>query len=215
MASDRITVPAVPVRLAGLVGAGGLVRPWVNVHLGDGGIDFRTAHNARWQTAWAQRRCQTCGGRLTVPSVLFGGPSQLRRLLFDEPALHPECAVYASRACPMLAGWLSHYADREHLADGPRGKNCPVPGCDCAGWTPTRGSTAHPGSAAHPWYAVYVTGYDLAVDPDQRIIGGAVRREAVARVVLVSEPGAGRCWTVIPDPPIGALVAAEEHGSGR
>jgi len=168
----------------------GLVIPFGNVQLADGGCDFRTHHNARWLACWEQRRCQVCGNRLTVPAVLLCGPRQLARLLFDEPPLHPECARYTSRACPMVAGQRSHYRTGPVLAHRSRGGTCPDPGCDCGGWVPTPGITADPGGgSAHEWFAVYVRSYSLADTPDGRMTGGICSPADVVRVRRVSRPG--------------------------
>ena len=55
----------------------GYVVPWANVTLGDGGVDFRAAHQTRWRACWEHRLCQVCGQPLMSPCVLFGGPAQL------------------------------------------------------------------------------------------------------------------------------------------
>lgn len=192
--------PPVPARLGHRPTAGGVVIPWGNVQLADGGADFRSHHNTRWQQCWTHRRCQACGDRLTHPVVLLCGPNQLRQLLFDEPPLHPECAVYTTKACPMVAGRRTHYADREHIAHGKRGETCPDPDCDCEGWVPTPGATsAVGGGPAHEWYAVYMRRYDTAVRPDGSLMGGACAPGDVLVVRLVSRPGEGRCWVKVPD----------------
>jgi hypothetical protein len=191
----------------------------VNVQLADGGVDFRVAHHRKWGEAWTQWRCQTCGERLLRPTVLFGGPEQVARLLFDEPPLHPECALYASRACPMVAGRQERYRGSEPVSAGARGARCYVEGCDCGGWVPHPGpsSGATPNDPAHPWYAVYVSTYRLAYDEDGFLRGGACDREHVLRVRLVSAPGRGRVWEGVPHPTelIGAVIAAEERPGTR
>lgn len=182
---------------------GGLVIPWANVALADGGVDFRSQHQSKVQRCWREQRCQVCGTAIGRPIVLFGGPRQVAELQFDEPPLHPECAVYVSLACPMVAGRLSHYAsdDREPVSAGNRGKACPDPGCDCGGWVPTPGITPGPGGdPAHDWYAVYVSGYSLGVTEDRpdRVHAGVVARDQVLAVRHVSAPGMGRIWTRVP-----------------
>lgn len=175
----------------------GLVIPWANVTLADGGVDFRSQHESKVQRCWRESRCQVCGTILRHPIVLLGGPNQLSALQFDEPPLHPECAVYVSHACPMVAGRQDRYASRDAVADSHRGKTCVDPGCDCGGWTPTPGINPSPGGdPAHDWYAVYVSGYSLGVTADlpDRVHSGVVAPEQVLAVRHVSTPGVGRVW---------------------
>jgi hypothetical protein len=194
-----VSVP-IPARLAHRPTVGGLVQPWMNVALADGGVDFRSHHRSRAQLCWAENRCQVDGELLTRPAVLFGGPNQLRRLLFDEPALHPECAVYASKACPMVAGQLTHYAAHGIVSAGPRGQRCPDPDCDCGGWVQNDPPAGLAGAPAHPWYAVYVSGYTPAMNLRGELFGGVVHPDEVLKVLLVSTPGTGRVWTRTPLP---------------
>lgn len=179
---------------------GGTVIPWANVRLADGGVDFRSHHHAKWLRCWTERLCQVCGGPLKHPIVMLGGPRQLRELLFDEPPLHPECAVYTSRACPMVAGERTHFATRDNLAAGRRGERCPDPDCDCAGWV------THPGTGlgkggypAVPYFAVYVRGFALAAVVGGSVTGGICTPADVLGVRRVSEPGRGRIWRREPD----------------
>lgn len=193
-----MTVP-IPARCAHLPTVGGLVKPWGNVHLADGGVDFRSHHGARHIRCWHEGLCQVCGERLTTPAVLFGGPDELRQLVFTEPPMHPECAVYTSRACPMVNGARTHFADRPEVSQGRRGEVCPTPGCDCGGWVKHAPVSTKAGKPAHAWYAVYVSTFMPAWRPDMSFLGGIVYPEHVGVVRLVSEPGAGRCWRKVPD----------------
>lgn len=172
--------------------------PWANVQLADGGVDFRSQHETKVQRCWRECLCQLCGIRVDRPPiVLFGGPRQVAALQFDEPPLHPECAVYASQACPMIAGRIDRYADRDAVSSGHRGTVCPDPECGCDGWVPTPGLTpAKGGDPAHDWYAVYVNGYSLGVMEERpdRVHVGVVAPEQVLAVRHVSSPGAGRIW---------------------
>lgn len=190
--------PPIPATCESRPTIGGLVIPWVNVQLADGGVDFRSQHDSRTQTCWRQGVCQVCATPVTRPIVLIGGPTQVNSLQFDEPPLHPECAAYVSRACPMIAGRLDYFADRDTITTGHRGEACSEPGCDCGGWVPTPGSTAPlpAGRRAHDWYAVYVSGYSCAVssaNPD-RVHSGLVDRSQVLAIRHISTPGLGRTW---------------------
>jgi hypothetical protein len=189
--------PPIPVTCAHRPTIGGLVKPWVNVELADGGVDFRGAHRTKAELAITGRLCQVCGTGLRHLIVLLGGPDQLRHLMFGEPPLHPECALYTTHACPMVAGRMLSYPDRPRLAEGPRGATCFEPGCDCGGWInhdPGNGG----GEPAHPWYAVYTRGYTWCRDQHHSL--QVLTTPAVVRKVrLVSRPGEGRCWRTVPD----------------
>lgn len=181
--------PPIPMALAARPTVAGLVVPWVNVRLADGGVDYRSAHHSRWLACWTNGLCQTCGQDLQGPAkaevvVFLGGPNQLDTY-FDEPPLHPACASYAGKACPMVAGRMSHYADRPHVSNGPRGQTCPEPGCDCGGWTPHTHSDAG-GAPAHEWWQVWARDWALAVDPKGTLLGG---RPVELRRRQVSRPG--------------------------
>lgn len=177
--------PPIPVALVHRPTIGGLVAPWVNVQLADGGIDFRTTHYKKWVQAWTEGICQTCGRPLRRESVFFGGPNQLEHY-FSEPPLHPECAAYAKQACPMVAGRMATYSDRPELANGPRGATCPEPGCDCGGWVPHDGGMAHPGAPAHEWWEVWATGWNFVITIERRFLGGVPT--GVLRKRLISTP---------------------------
>lgn len=203
MSTPSDTCPPIPVSCAGRPTTGGLVVPWANVQLADGGVDFRSQHETKVQQCWRDCLCQICGHPVQRPIVLFGGPRQLNALTFDEPPLHPECAVYVSKACPMVAGRMDHYRAGDTVSHGARGSRCSTPGCQCGGWVETPGLVVGPGGdAAHDWYAVYVSGYSLGIlaDRPDRIHSGVVAPEQVLGVRHVSAPGEGRIWARIPAP---------------
>lgn len=182
-----VVVPPIPVTLMHRPTVGGLVKPYVNVELADGGVDFRSTHHKRWERCWREGICQVCALGLTEPIVLLGGPLQLETY-FSEPPLHPWCAGYASKACPMVAGRMSHYPERPKVSDGKRGKKCPLPGCDCQGWLPHpgQGNADHGGEPAHEWFAVWADAVTLAVNPHGRLLGGIP--SGVRRTRQVSTP---------------------------
>ena len=183
----RAAIPRVPVGLAHRPTIGGLIVPWVNLALADGGADFRGIHNTKWQRAWTEGLCQVCGLPLVRPVVLLGGPNQLAGY-FDEAPLHPWCAAYTAKACPMVAGRLARYADRPQVSEGRRGQVCPEPGCNCGGWTHTPGIPhgSGRGEPAHAWWAVWCENYALAATPQGRLLGGVPAGELRRR--LVSTP---------------------------
>lgn len=221
-------VPPIPASAAARPTTGGLVIPYINIRLADGGVDFRTPHNTAYQQVLADGLCQTCGQPLPPFAVLFGGPNQMRRLIFDEPPLCPPCALYASHACPMVAGRQPHYATRHTLAEGHRGKTCPTPGCPCGGFTPTDPSlNPHGGDPAHPWYACWVpregwtlTGHQVQAPCSdggcnrlhtRNLLNGAVLHTPPRKVYEVSTPGQGRTWRRLTPAEITALTADHHY----
>lgn len=212
------TAPPIPMRLQGRdLTPDGLVIPWINVQLADGGVDFRSQRDTRFVEAWAKALCQLCGQPLTKPLVLLCGPEELEHLTFTEPPAHPECALYTVAACPMVGGHQERYATGLPLADRHRGKACPE-GCGCDGLVPTPGSGPREGTGepAHEWYAVYAARFGLTGSPDgTRITGGYVHPDDVTRVRQVSAPGEGRLtpprpvddWRDRYSPPAVAAVA--------
>ena len=193
------SVPPIPATCVHRPTIGGLVRPWVNVELADGGIDFRSQHRRRAELAITNQLCQVCGRPLCRPNILLGGPDQLRTLAFGEPPLHAECAVYTSYACPMVAGRMNHVRTAAPLVQGPRGAACATPGCDCGGWVSTEPAEI-PTEAPQPqpWYALYTSGYTSARDEHGKLLA-ITSPAAVLRVRLVSRPGQGRVWISVAD----------------
>lgn len=196
--------PPIPAAIAHRPTQGGYVLPYANVSLADGGVDFRSAHQARWELCWRNQGCQVCGKIIEIGrgerAVLMGGPDELANLVFDEPPLHAECAGYTSVACPMVAGQRERFAERPRVAEGSRGKRCHVPGCDCGGWVSHEGRQhGRDGQPAHAWFAVWVSDYALAAGPDGSLQGGIVLPEQVLKVRVVSRPGEGRIWRTVVD----------------
>jgi hypothetical protein len=206
-------LPDIPASCAHRPVVGGLVQPYVNVRLAGGGVDFRSADNARYEQVWRRGLCQTCGTRIAGLAVFFGGPNQVAGRRFDEPHVCAPCAVYVAKACPMVAGRRTAYASGEALAEGKRGKVCDVPGCGCMGWVETVPGQNSAGAPAHPWYAVYVprggwvlTAEEVTVTVKGRqitrtVINGGLLTTEPRKVVHVSEPGRGRVWQRIKTPP--------------
>lgn len=202
--------PPIPVRLADRPTTGGLVKPWVNVELADGGLDFRRTNGTRWRQAWTEGLCQVCGQMLTIPVVFLAGPEQLtedrsgmaEERYVEEAPLHPECAAYVTKACPMVAGRMARFRSGPSLTEGSRGRDCGKPGCNCGGYRDTdqvlhgdgyvtvqRAASADEttGRPAHPWFLVFARDYALAQSPEGRLLGGIPL--GVVRVRQVSDPG--------------------------
>lgn len=202
-------LPAIPGTCVNRPTVGGLVAPFVNIRLADGGVDFRAPHQATYERCWRERLCQTCGSRLAGLVVFFGGPRQILNRMFDEPPLCLPCAAYASRACPMVAGRMPAYADRERLSEGKRGHVCPDAGCTCGGFVasdPNHYDAA--GEPAHDWFAAYVRVGDWQLTAntvtvpcsdrgclhERQLINGCQLTADPRKVVLVSTQTEGRVW---------------------
>lgn len=220
-------IPPIPASCSSRPTVGGLVAPWVNIRLADGGVDFRTPDQKRFTACWEEQRCQTCGEKLGAVAVLFGGPRQVRMRRFDEPPLCPPCAVYASQACPMVAGRQATYADRERLSETKRGHVCPDADCACGGFVASDpNSYDASGEPAHDWYAVYVrtgawqiTAHEVHVrcsdggcnDLHRRVlVNGCQLLDQPRKVFLVSSPGRGRLWLRLDDIDVHALTIEPE-----
>lgn len=217
--------PPIPATCADRPTVGGLVAPFVNIRLADGGVDFRSPHTATYERCWREGLCQTCGNPIGPLAVFFGGPRQVRNRRFDEPPLCPPCAVYASRACPMVAGRMPRYADRQRLSETDRGHVCPDAGCTCGGYKAADpDSYDASGDPAHDWFAVYVRagGWQLTAHVvtvpctdrgclhDRMLINGGQLVDEPRKVVLVSTQADGRMWRRLADDELRERIAVRD-----
>lgn len=159
-------VTAIPARLVDRPRVGGLVVPWVVVALADGTFDLGNMQNTRVNTAFMRRLCQIDGQPLGDRMVFFVPGDRLGDMVTSEPALHPECAAYSARVCPMVAGRMTRYRSTPTRTEGHVGQRCGTPGCECGGWVPTPGTDHQPGRAADSWHAVWCADYTVTV-PDE------------------------------------------------
>ena len=144
--------------------------PWVSVELAGGSYDLGNMHNTRVNRCFVERRCQICGEHIGALVVFFLSTSGLADMSVGEPPVHPECAAYSKRACPMLAGRVDHYRRTPTRTEGHRGEQCTTPGCDCGGWIPTPGNSDNAGRSAEAWHMVWCNTYALTV-PDAHTKG--------------------------------------------
>lgn len=157
----------IPQRCAARPTQGGLAVPWVSAQLGDAGFDLGHLHTSRMNRCFAERRCQICGEPITGRIVFFLSESALPSMHAGEPPLHPECAAYSARACPMVAGRMRHYRTSLSRVYGPAGKQCNIPGCDCGGWVPSKDTgDSNRGRPAEPWHVVWCADYAITA-PDE------------------------------------------------
>jgi hypothetical protein len=199
------TRPPIPLSLARRPVVGGLAAAWVNAELADGGTDFRSPHTARYEKAWLECRCQSCGNPTGPRAVLVCGPRQVLTLHFDEPPTCPPCASYVRKACPFVSGRSVTYPGRRRLTEGHRGERCADPSCACNGWRPTdpERSADMGGQPNLPWYACWTTpgAYvvtahevtarcsDLGCEHERTLVNGANLTRLPLKVQLLSEPG--------------------------
>lgn len=167
-------MPAIPIpipeRCASRPLHQGLVVPYVSLTI-DGTAHLGQTHGLHVAEAIAYQLCQICGQKLDDKAVFLLTATQLEDRFTAEPGMHPECAAYAQRACPMVSGRMPTYSRkvRDHT-----GTACNEPGCDCGGWV-TENPGEHAGAPAEPWFAVWVDGYAIGIkDADAPLTVGNV-----------------------------------------
>ncbi|MGE3272802.1 MAG: hypothetical protein AB7P40_28960 [Chloroflexota bacterium] len=95
----------------------GLPIPFAQLRV-DGRPDFRSLDQALVKQCVESRLCGLCGRVLDYWIAFIGGPACRQNRLFKDPAMHPDCAAYAARACPFIAGSKTKYSSRP-LPEGP------------------------------------------------------------------------------------------------
>ncbi|MFI9504194.1 hypothetical protein [Nocardia sp. NPDC052566] len=188
--------PPVPTRLAHAPVSNGMVVPFITL-----------AHRDRTHTVWGaldpvrhldiftHRLCQICGESLAVNGEPFGDrvvlylrPSDHLRGIAVEPGVHPECGLYARRACPMLDGRSNRY---NPIPARQRLTRCEDPACTCSLWPTTPSVTNAPereGSPAEAWYEAWLDLSDYVVIPvisadnDIRTLGVDIRNATLLKV---------------------------------
>ena len=147
---NESVLPPIPLSLQHLPTAGGLVVPWITPRTADGRYLFGTVDRDRMERALRYRWCGICGQQLEDRAVLMMRLSDLPRQCTSEPALHPWCAAYTSKACPMIAGRLDHYRSS-------------LPELD-TNMLPAPDAAARQGAPAEPWFAVWLDDYRVITD---------------------------------------------------
>ncbi|MBL7487783.1 hypothetical protein I6A60_35970 [Frankia sp. AgB1.9] len=145
-----LSSPVIPLSLAHLPTAGGLAVPWITARSGGRSL-FGAIDRDRTDRALTGRLCGVCGHRLDERLLLLMRLSDLPRRCTPEPALHPSCAHYTIAACPMVGGRAEHY------------RTVPLP-LDPTTTAPTADASARHGAPAEPWFAVWLTDYQVITD---------------------------------------------------
>ncbi|CAO5150937.1 conserved hypothetical protein [Frankia sp. AiPs1] len=166
------TPATIPLFLAHLPTAGGLVVPWITARTGDGRYLFGAVDSDRRDRALRGRLCGVCGQPLDERLVLLLRLSDLPRRCSAEPALHPVCTAYTVAACPMVGGRADHYRTTVLPLD--------------ATMFPPADGPGRRGAPAEPWFAVWLRGYEVITDH------GALAASYSGRTPLRIRPVAGR-----------------------
>jgi len=175
---------AVPARCAHRPLVGGRVVPHVSVTLADCRPVFGAVPRSKALRCITDGLCQICGQKLGRPVVVLATAVQVEERYTAEAALHPECAAYSAKACPVVAGERTGLrAPDRHIE-----QSCNVADCGCAGWVDTEGGGVR-GRPVGPWFAVWLDTYEIGVDEHGQVQGLAWRRFEPRRVRPV---GGGR-----------------------
>lgn len=179
-----MTAPPIPQRLAALPQSGGLAVPYISMPKPGtpGAFLLGEMHGAKAGECIVNYLCQIDGKPLGPKPWLFLGTQRAIDDGFSaEPALHPECAAYSARACPMLNGSMATYAKRERTHDG---EPCSEAGCDCGGWV-TAPQSGRAGEPAEPWFQIWVRGHAIGIrEPGPLTVGnvtGAVFKNQIIK----------------------------------
>lgn len=170
------SVPDIPTALAYLPTVGGLAVPWVAARTTDGRHLLGVIDQDRADQALVQRLCGVCGRPHGERIVLLLRLSDVPRHCTVEPGLHPWCAHYTTNACPMLAGRMHQY------------RSSPPP-LDAAIRHTDDDAFSRQGSAAEPWFAVWVTTYSVITDHGHRAASYAGTRPLRTRPITWRLPG--------------------------
>ena len=145
-----LSLPRIPLSLQHLPTVGGLAVPWITPRTGDGRYLLGSVDRRLAERALLNRWCGVCGRPLESRAVLMMRLSDLSRQCTNEPALHPWCAVYTGKSCPMVGGRLDRYRSSQPQLDSNMRR-----AADAA---------ARQGAVAEPWFAVWLAGYQVITD---------------------------------------------------
>jgi len=176
-----VSVPSIPQRCESRPLLGGLVVPYISL-VAEGRTHLGGTHGKRVAECVAHYLCQVCGQRLGDPPYLFlATQTMIDEGFSGEPALHPECAAYSAKACPMVAGRMATYSKHPHDVTGTA---CNEPGCGCGGWVSDESANA--GRPAPSWFRVWVRTYAIGVkEPGPVTVGnvsGCVFKGQIVKV---------------------------------
>jgi hypothetical protein len=192
-------VVPIPVALAHLPVVAGMVVPWVTASAADGRPVFGQIDATRHDSCLMRRLCQVCGDALGDRTVLLVRDRDLRNQFTAEPGLHPWCAAYTMRACPMVAGRMDHYRRTPRsttagpLPRPPHAEDDVLSALVDLAVLLERAnsisqSAARRGAPAEPWSAIWVPRYDVIRDPATRTLSASFAHTPVLTVRRVANP---------------------------
>jgi hypothetical protein len=191
MSPADASVP-IPTWLSHLPVVGGMAVPWVTPPLPDGRHPFGVIDHDRQATCLREFLCQVCARQLERPIVILCRDSDLGRRMTAEPGLHPSCAWYASRACPMVAGRMKHHRrSLPNIPGAPVGSPNPddddpltsmLTAIDAA-----QQAVARLGRPAERWSAVWVSGYSVVWDDATRSLSASWTEAQVLKVRPITD----------------------------
>ncbi len=74
--------------------------------------DFRAVNTEHCARCLRDKLCAICGRRLGEYCYFIGGPLSKKNRLFVDPAMHKQCAEFASKVCPFVSGQGQEYSTR-------------------------------------------------------------------------------------------------------
>ncbi len=77
-----------------------------------GGYPVPFTHMEHCARCLRDKLCAICGRRLGEYCYFIGGPLSKKNRLFVDPAMHKQCAEFASQTCPFLTGQKLEYSSR-------------------------------------------------------------------------------------------------------
>ncbi|MCM6774535.1 hypothetical protein NDR87_13630 [Nocardia sp. CDC159] len=151
-------------RLHRLPTAQGLTVPFITrCHRGQRIPIWGSIDPGRMRVVWQLALCQVCAEPFDHRVVVMVRPGDWLRRIGPEAGLHPECAAYSIRACPMLASRMAHYRSTPALARVvPCGDPLCLP-CRWASHAAVAESDDRTGKPADAWYAVWLAASDYTV----------------------------------------------------
>jgi hypothetical protein len=101
----------IPAFLAHLKIYNGFPVPFIQLWAGDK-PDFRAVNMEHCARCFRDKLCAICGRRLGEYCYFIGGPLSKKNRLFVDPAMHKQCAEFASKVCPLVSGPSQEYSTR-------------------------------------------------------------------------------------------------------
>ncbi|MEV6096167.1 hypothetical protein [Nocardia sp. NPDC051981] len=170
--SSNPSRPPLPARLHDAPTAQGLAIPYLTLcHRGRVSPVWGAIDPERYALVLGLRLCQVCGEELGHGHgpghqvVVFVRPQDWVRGVGPEAGLHPECAAYSTRGCPMLAGRMPIYRSNAIAA---RFTPCGDPECGCPQWVQPGADSdeaIRAGQPADAWYSLLIDAHDYRIGP--------------------------------------------------